>query len=249
MMALRFSVVSVGAFLVTALLVGCANFAPNPQKPTNPRAIAPDRFSESPSSAATQPSTSGPNEERASGPSEADHQVVTAKSDLPVTAPLENPFVPVNMSVNPGDWVTPAEAGMLEYLRDRVVSSGTFAAVSPGVQRWPVTLELRFEHKPQSVVADTAAGLLGGGTLLLVPTGSVHDYVLKADLWAGYQTIERREYRIERTRIMWLFKSPLKADHPAIDQLIELMKADFVARPPLPTLREARAQPIARESM
>ncbi len=151
------------------------------------------------------------------------------------------------MTVNPGDWVTRVEAITLEYLRDRVASSGIFAAVAPGVQRWPVTLELRFEHKPQSAVADAAAGVVAGGTLFLVPSGSVHDYVLKVDLWSGYQAMEQREYKISRMRKLWIFNSMNKIDHPAVDQLIELMKADFVARPPLPTLKEVQQNPDAKK--
>lgn len=242
MRALRIVVVSVFASFIAASLASCAGPNAGSQKPVNPRDMS-----------RTRPTAPAPAEKAltsppaAANPTTDGEELAADQADLPITPPLQNPFIPVNMSINPGDWVTQVEAGTLEYLRDRVASSGLFGAVAPGVQRWPVTLELRFEHKPQSVVADTAAGIVAGGTLFLVPSGSVHDYVLKADLWTGYQAIERREYKIARTRKIWLFKSPYKIDHPAIDQLIELMKADFVARPPLPTLRETQQKPVAQK--
>ncbi len=160
---------------------------------------------------------------------------------LTATPPLESPFVPVNLSINPGEWVNESQAQTLRYLGKRIQESGLFAEVSPGANRWPVTVELNFSFRSVGNQAVEFTNMMASAaTLFIIPAVQDSEYVLKVSIYSGPLSIGDREYKLNKNRVIGLFKMT-DIDQPAVDHLVELMKQDFVSQPPLPK----RARPEA----
>lgn len=173
-----------------------------------------------------------------------------SRNEAPVDAPpisTADPLIPVNLHINPGDWVTKQEAGDLRHLREQIEKTRLFASLAPGGNRWPVSMEIRYSHRnTDSTAKEIAKSVVSGASLFIVPTQMNLEYTLQVTLYSGPETIEQREYKIQRSstiHIGSLFGGMEDLHWPAIDELVSMLQRDFISQPPLPTLRSLQPSP------
>ena len=162
---------------------------------------------------------------------------VPAGKYKPLASYASDPFVPVNLYLNANEQIGGTLLGTLvEYSAEQLRASGAFVRVDRGVQRWPITLQARYELKEDTGSGDTTRRVLGALTLGLVPVHVTQVHVLHAEVLAEPESVGTLELSVtvkDRVSLYDLGDST-RGEHAAADALLERLLAEIAQRKMVP---------------
>lgn len=165
-----------------------------------------------------------------------------------------DPFVPINVNINAGQFVTAERADALHYLGDQIEESGAFARVANGVDRWPFTLDLDYDTKPlEGDEAKNFANIMvGASTLFLVPTKYQLNHRLKVEVFHGARPVKILKYEelIDERMSIVDMADLTKGSRAGIDRLLAKMIKDLSEQNLLPRVSDIQktASPPTRDT-
>jgi hypothetical protein len=155
----------------------------------------------------------------------------------PLASYASDPFVPVNLYLNANEQIGGTLLGTLvEYSAEQLRASGAFVRVDRGVQRWPITLQVRYELKEDVAVGDTTRRVLGALTLGLVPVHVTQTHLLHAEVLTEPDSVGALELSVtvkDRVSLYDLGDST-RGEHAAADALLERLVAEIAQRKMVP---------------
>lgn len=177
-------------------------------------------------------------------------QPLTQAEKEDIYAPFKaDPYVPVNVYINPGDWVNQYQAPALVYLANHIRDSSAFARIDR-ITRWPVSLEIHYEKRNKDELAGFAAVMVFAGTLGVVPVNIVQVHTLRVEVFHGSIPIKKLEYEetIENRLSFYDLTNENRADKAAIDRLIPKLIRDLRTQNLVPLVR-ANERPVNQQEM
>jgi len=177
-----------------------------------------------------------------------------AKKLKPLPAYSADPFVPVNLYLNANEQAPEALSRLVQYAADRLRDSGAFVRVDQGVQRWPITLQGRYQLQEYAGDGDFARRVLGWITLGLIPVRTTQIHTLLAEVLAEPSPVARIELTVtvQDESSIYGLRDPALVEHAAAEQLLERLLneidqrrliprwAVFKPTPPKPVLDPAK---------
>jgi hypothetical protein len=168
------------------------------------------------------------------------------KKYKPLSSYAADPFVPVNLYLNSNEQVAGTPLGMLvEYSAEQLRASGAFVRLDRGVQRWPVTLQARYELKKDTAPGDTARRVLGVMTFGLVPVHVTQVHTLYAEVLTEPDSVGALELTLTvRDRVsLYDFGDPERGERAAADALLEQLLAEVAQRKLIPRWAAFKPEP------
>ena len=147
-------------------------------------------------------------------------------------------FVPINLDVSAGEYVTHNTASVVSYLSDSISKSGQFSRIDRSFLRWPYTVEIRYSWEQPMDAADFAGTMLSASTLLIVPGYMDEIHTMEVTVLQGDVIIRTVTYTAEIETALSLWHDPIEDRKNAINMLLEDMFKDFRANHILPTIKE-----------
>ena len=148
-----------------------------------------------------------------------------------------DPFVPVNLYLNANEQVGGTLLGTLvEYSAEQLRASGAFVRVDRGVQRWPITLQARYELREDVATGDTTRRVLGALTLGLVPVRVQQTHTLHAEVLTEPDSVGALEISVtvsDRVSVYDL-RDSTRGERAAADALLERLLAEIAQRKMIP---------------
>lgn len=158
------------------------------------------------------------------------------KKFKPLPAYANDPFVPINLYLNSNEQVSGTLAVLIQYSAEQLRESGAFIRVDRGVQRWPITLQARYELKENTGEGDTARRVLGMLTLGLWPVQVSQTHTLFAEVLAEPESVAAMELSVtvsDRVSLYDLTDSA-RVERAAADALLERLLAEIAQRKLIP---------------
>ena len=167
----------------------------------------------------------------------------------PVASYAADPFVPVNLYLNSNEQVSGTLETLIQYSAEQLRASGAFVRVDRGVQRWPITLQARYELKEDAAAGDTARRVLGILTLGLVPVHVTQTHTLVAEVLAEPDSIAAMELSVTvRDRVsLYDLGDPQRDERAAADALLERLLAEIAQRKLVPRWATFKAPEVPKK--
>lgn len=169
---------------------------------------------------------------------------VSAK--LPETSDYsKNPFVPVNLYVNPNEHVDGSRAELLEYAAARLVDSGAFLRVDRGTQRWLYTLQLKFRPQVDAAAVLWPRRLLSVLSLGLWPVPVPRTEFLEAEIFLEPDPVAKFTYvqPFDDTMSLYQLGDPNREARAAVDLLLKRLMAELAATKVVPRAKDFEQPP------
>lgn len=169
----------------------------------------------------------------------------TPKKYKPLASYAADPFVPINLYLNPNEQVSGARKVLIEYSAEQLRASGAFVRVDRGVQRWPITLQARYELAEDAASGDTARRVLGVLTLGLVPVYVTQTHALRAEVLAEPESVAALDLTLTvRDRVsVYDLGDRLRGERAAADALLERLLAEIAQRKLIPRWEAFKPEP------
>lgn len=167
------------------------------------------------------------------------------KKFRPLPAYAADPFVPINLYLNSNEQVSGTLSVLVQYTADQLRDSGAFVRVDRGVQRWPITLQARYQLKKDSGEGDTTRRVLGLLTLGLVPVHVSQTHTLYAEVLAEPDSLAAMELSVtvsDRVSLYDLTDSA-RSERAAADALLERLLAEISMRKLIPRWATFKPEP------
>ena len=163
----------------------------------------------------------------------------------PLKAYAGDPFVPVNLFMNPDERVRIQHAELLEHAAALLTQSGAFVRVERGVLRWPVTLQLRYHAALAGGAGDGALRVVNALTLGLLPVKVRKSHQLLAEVFVEPDPVANLNYQEDAADTISLFElgDRLREERPAVERLLERLLADIAAKKLVPRFSAYKATP------
>jgi len=171
------------------------------------------------------------------------------KKFKPLASYAADPFVPVNLYLNSNEQVSGTLETLIQYSAEQLRASGAFVRVDRGVQRWPITLQARYELKEDAAAGDTARRVLGILTLGLVPVHVTQTHTLVAEVLAEPDSIAAMELSVTvRDRVsLYDLGDPQRDERAAADALLERLLAEIAQRKLVPRWATFKAPEVPKK--
>lgn len=154
----------------------------------------------------------------------------------PLPSYAADPFVPINLYLNSNEQVTGTLSDLIQYTAEQLRESGAFIRVDRGVQRWPITLQARYQLTEDSGEGDTTRRVLGLLSLGLVPVHVSQTHTLFAEVLTEPDSVAALELSVtvrERVSLYDLVDSA-RGERAAADDLLERLLAEVAQRKLIP---------------
>lgn len=167
----------------------------------------------------------------------------------PLASYAADPFVPVNLYLNSNEQVSGTLEMLIQYSAEQLRASGAFVRVDRGVQRWPITLQARYELKEDAAAGDTARRVLGILTLGLVPVHVTQTHTLVAEVLAEPDSVAAMELSVTvRDRVsLYDLGDPQRDERAAADALLERLLAEIAQRKLVPRWATFKAPEVPKK--
>lgn len=167
------------------------------------------------------------------------------KKYKPLASYAADPFVPVNLYLNPNEQVSGARKVLIEYSAEQLQACGAFVRVDRGVQRWPITLQARYELTEDAAPGDMARRVLGVLTLGLVPVYVTQTHALRAEVLAEPESVAALDLVLTvRDRVsVYDLNDRLRGERAAADALLERLLAEIAQRKLIPRWDTFKPEP------
>jgi len=147
-------------------------------------------------------------------------------------------FVPVNFSLDAGEYVLAHEAEVAQYIADSVRTSGRFVRVERMRPVWPHTLVMTYRWKGAHSAAETAGALVSAATLLIVPAPMTEEHTLTIDVLDGPMPVKQFVYTEQVKTSLSLFKDPVNDRKAGIDRILARFYADLATSKIVPQAKD-----------
>jgi hypothetical protein len=160
----------------------------------------------------------------------------------PLASYAADPFVPVNLYLNANEQAAGERAALIEYAARQLRDSGAFVRLDRGVQRWPVTIQARYELEEQASGGRRVLSLLTFG-LVSVPLSQKHSIV--AEIFDEPDSIAVLDLAatVDDAVSAYGDEARRRAERAAIDGLLERMLAEIAQRKLIPRWSEFKPEP------
>ena len=154
----------------------------------------------------------------------------------PLPSYAADPFVPVNLYLNSNEQLSGTHERLVEYCADQLRDSGAFVRMDRGVQRWPITLQARYQLKQDAAGGDGARRALSWLWLRLVPVYVTQTHTLTAEVLAEPDSVGAMELSVTvRDRVsLYDVGDPERGERAAADALLERLLAEIAQRKLIP---------------
>ena len=159
-----------------------------------------------------------------------------AKRLKPLASYAADPFVPINLYLNSNEQLGSKRAALVEHAAAQLRDSGAFTRLDRGVQRWPITLQARYELQENAGAADSLTKALGLLTFGLVPVHVSQTHTLFAEVLAEPDSVGAVELTLTVRDRFSIYDAgdPLRGERAAIDTLLERLMAEIAQRKLVP---------------
>ena len=166
----------------------------------------------------------------------------TATAPKPAAYQLDenNKYLPVNMDIYAGEYVTPQMSNIVRYMQESFVGSNLFSDVSAGFKRWPLTIQLKYEITRDFDALEFAGTMVSAATLLIVPAPMSEHHKLEANIYSGAQMIKSYKYDEKVGITMSLFHNPEEARKAGARLLINKFFSDLAKDQVIPKIGEVK---------
>ncbi len=151
-------------------------------------------------------------------------------------------FVPVNFSLDAGEYVQANEALIAQYISDSFRSSGRFVRVERMRPVWPHTVIMTYRWKGAHTAAQTAGALVSAATLLLVPAPLSEEHTLTIDVLDGPMPIKQFVYTEKVKTSLSLFNDPVDDRKAGVDRLLARFYAELATSKVIPQAKDVLPQ-------
>lgn len=175
----------------------------------------------------------------------------TATAPKPAAYQLDqnNKYLPVNIEIYAGAYVTPQMSNIVRYMQESIVGSNLFSDVSTGFKRWPLTIQLKYEITRDFDALDFAGTIVSAATLLIVPAQMSELHKLEANIYSGSQMIRSYRYEEKAGVTMSLFHNPEEERKAGARLLINKFFSDLEKHHAIPKIGEVnRGQNYAAQN-
>jgi hypothetical protein len=154
----------------------------------------------------------------------------------PLASYAADAFVPINLYLNSNEQLSGTHERLVEYCADQLRGSGAFVRVDRGVQRWPLTLQARYQFRQDTAGGDGARRALSWLWLRLVPVYVTQTHALTAEVLAEPDSVEVLELSVTvRDRVsIYDAGDPERGERAAADALLERLLAEIAQRKLIP---------------
>jgi len=153
----------------------------------------------------------------------------------PLSSYAADPFVPINLYLNSNEQVSGTLETLIQYTAHQLRESGAFVRVDRGVQRWPITLQARYELKENSGEGDRTRRVLGMLTLGLVPVRVSQTHTLFAEVLTEPDSVAAMELSVTiQDRVSLYDLGDESREQAAADALLERLLAEIAQRKLVP---------------
>jgi hypothetical protein len=154
----------------------------------------------------------------------------------PLASYAADAFVPVNLYLNSNEQLSGTHERLVEYCADQLRGSGAFVRVDRGVQRWPITLQARYQFREDVAGGDGAWRALSWLWLRLVPVRVTQTHTLVAEVLAEPDSVGAMELSVTVRDRLSLYDSgdPERGERAAADALLERLLAEIAQRKLIP---------------
>jgi hypothetical protein len=168
-----------------------------------------------------------------------------AKAYPPLSSYAGDPFVPINLYMNPNEQASGTLKVLIEHSAGRLRDCGAFVRVDRGVQRWPLTLQARYVLKRDAAPGDVARRVLGALTLGLVPVYVTQEHALHAEVLAEPDSVATLELTLTvRDRVsLYDVGDADRAERAAADALLERLLGEIAQRKLVPRWATFKPEP------
>lgn len=168
-----------------------------------------------------------------------------SKHYRPLASYASDPFVPVNLYLNSNELTSGALAEVIEYSADQLRDSGSFVRVDRGVQRWPITIQARYQVDTDTREGDTLRRVLGLMSLGLVPVHVGQTHTLFVEVLAEPESVAAMELSVKVVDRVSLYDigNPYRGERAAADALLERMLAEITQRKLIPRWSTFKPEP------
>ena len=168
-----------------------------------------------------------------------------AKEFRPLPSYAADPFVPINVYINPNEQSSNAVDALVQYAAEQLRDSGAFVRVDQGVQRWPITLQARYALVDNAASGDTTWRVLGWLTLGLVPVHVTQTHTLFAEVLTEPDSVGAVEVSVTVSERVSLYDlgDPLRGERAAVQELLERLLAEIAQRKLAPRWSEFKPDP------
>ncbi len=154
----------------------------------------------------------------------------------PLASYAADPFVPINLYLNSNEKVSGTLEMLIQYSAEQLRESGAFVRVDRGVQRWPITLQARYELREDVAHGDTTRRVLGLLTLGLVPVHVSQTHTLVAEVLVEPDSVAAIEISVtvqDRVSVYDLGDSQ-RGERAAADALLVRLLTEIAQRKLIP---------------
>lgn len=172
-----------------------------------------------------------------------------AKSYPPLGSYAADPFVPINLYMNPNEQASGTLKMLIEHSAERLRACGAFVRVDRGVQRWPLTLQARYVLKRDAAPGDAARRVLGVLTLGLVPVYVTQEHALHAEVLVEPDSVEALELTLTvRDRVsLYDVGDADRGERAAADALLERLLGEIAQRKLVPRWATFKPEPPKKQ--
>lgn len=170
----------------------------------------------------------------------------------PLSGYASDPFVPVNLYMNPNEQASGTLKMLIEYSAEQLRACGAFVRVDRGVQRWPLTLQARYRLREDAADGDTSRRVLNVLTLGLLPVYVTQVHALQVEVLAEPDSVATLEVSLTvRNRVsVYDLGDGGRAERAAADRLLEQLVGELAQRRLVPrwgAFKPEPAKPKPRE--
>lgn len=154
----------------------------------------------------------------------------------PLASYAADPFVPINLYLNSNEQLSGTHERLVEYSAEQLRASGAFARLDRGVQRWPITLQARYEFKTDAAGGDGARRALSWLWLRLVPVYVTQTHTLVAEVLTEPDSVGVIEVSVTVRDPVSLYdlSDPERGERATADALLERLLAEIAQRRLIP---------------
>lgn len=167
------------------------------------------------------------------------------KKFRPLSSYAADPYVPINLYLNSNEQASGTLAVLIQHTADQLRDSGAFVRVDQGVQRWPITLQARYQLRENSADGDVTRRILGLLTLGVVPVHVSQTHTLFAEVLAEPDSIAALEFSVTvRDRVsVYDLANPARGERAAADALLEHLMSEISQRKLIPRWSSFKPEP------
>jgi len=170
------------------------------------------------------------------------------KKYRPLPSYADDPFVPINLYLNSNEQVSGMLSTLIQYSAQQLRESGAFIRVDRGVQRWPITLQARYQLREDTGEGDGTRRVLGLLTLGLVPVHTTQTHTLYAEVLSEPESVAAMELSVTvRDRVSLYDLGDSARERVAADALLERLLTEIAQRKLIPRWAAFKPDPSKKK--